>query len=720
MSEARSRPAVLLLGNPNAGKTTLFNALSGHRARVSNYPGVTVERRAARIRIEGREVELVDLPGTYSLSARSPEEAIAAHELFHARRSDVLVLVADATTLARGLYLVLQALETPLPAVLALTMVDEAAEAGIEIDREALGAALGVPVVDLCIPEGRGLDELRAEVGRALDAAGREPLLTEVPSLVRERLEGIERIVHETGVVPPSSARAYAGWALLSVGDDELRDVPPSIRDAVRLDADDASAIDRAFIAARYAFIDELVGRVTARPESEAISRSEKIDRILTHPVSGLLIFAAVMMAIFETLFTVAEPLIEGIEDFFDWLKEAVVGVMPEGLLRDLIVEGLISGVGNVLVFVPQIALLFFLVTLLEDSGYLARVAFLIDRLMKGVGLHGKAFVPLLSGFACAIPAVMATRTIEKRRDRLITMLAVPFMSCSARLPVYILVIGVVFASDERVFGIFSQSSLALFGIYTFSVAATLFAAFLLRKTVLRGPAPSFMIELPPYRLPMLGTTFRTAFDKIMGFIKEAGTIILAFTIIFWALLSFPKDEHRAESYENQREAAAATLSGDELEEAIAEIDNAERMQAIEESYVGRVAVAIEPAIEPLGFDYRLGIGLIGAFTAREVFVSTMGLVFSIGDEVDEEDSSLRTLLSEAERPDGSPLMTPLVGISLMVFFVLASQCMSTLAVIRRESGGMKWAAFSFFYMTTLAFIGSFLVMRIGTLLGFA
>lgn len=718
MSEASSlRPSILLLGNPNAGKTTVFNALSGHRARVSNYPGVTVERRAAKIQLGGREVELVDLPGTYSLSARSPEEAIAAHELFRAKDADALVLVVDATTLARGLYLTLQALETPLPAVLALTMVDEAEAAGLEIDRAALSEALGVPIVDLRVPEGRGLDELRAAVAQALEAGRREPLITPLPSEVEERLHKVEAVVRDLGIVPDSSARAYAGWALLSVGDDELRDVPPAIREAVS--GEDAASIDQAFIGARYEFIDELCARAIERPTTERETRSEKIDKVLTHPVSGLLIFAAVMMAIFETLFTVAEPLIEGIEDLFDWMKEAVVGVMPEGLFRDLIVEGLISGVGNVLVFVPQIAFLFFLVTLLEDSGYLARVAFLIDRLMKGVGLHGKAFVPLLSGFACAIPAVMATRTIEKRRDRLITMLAVPFMSCSARLPVYILVIGVVFASDERVFGIFSQSSLALFGIYTFSVAATLFAAFLLRKTVLRGPAPSFMIELPPYRLPMLGTTFRTAFDKIMGFIKEAGTIILAFTIIFWALLSFPKDEHRAESYENQREAAAATLSGDELEEAIDALDNAERMQAIEESYVGRVAVAIEPAIEPLGFDYRLGIGLIGAFTAREVFVSTMGLVFSIGDEVDEEDSSLRTLLSEAERPDGSPLMTPLVGISLMVFFVLASQCMSTLAVIRREAGGMKWAVFSFFYMTTLAFIGSFLVMRIGTLLGF-
>ena len=719
MSVSSVRPSILLLGNPNAGKTTLFNALSGHRARVSNYPGVTVERRAAKIQIGGRDVDLVDLPGTYSLSARSPEEAIAAHELFHARDADALVLVVDATTLGRGLYLTLQALETRLPAVLALTMVDEAEAAGLEIDRGALSEALGVPIVDLRVPEGRGLDELRAAVAGALEAGPREPLITEVPPIVSERLASIEAAVRELKLVPEGAARAYAGWALLSVGDDELRDVPPSIREAVGLGAENSAAIDRAYISARYAFIDELFQRITARPSEEKISRSEKIDRVLTHPVSGLLIFAAVMMGIFETLFTVAEPLIEGIEDLFDWLKEGVVGVMPEGVFRDLIVEGVISGVGNILVFVPQIAFLFLLVTLLEDSGYLARAAFLIDRLMKGVGLHGKAFVPLLSGFACAIPAVMATRTIEKRRDRLITMLAVPFMSCSARLPVYILVIGVVFSGEERVLGIFSQSSLALFGIYTFSVAATLFAAFLLRKTVLRGPAPSFMIELPPYRLPMLGTTFRSAFDKIMGFLKEAGTIILAFTIIFWALLSFPNDEQRAEAYESQREAAAATLSGEALEEAIGELDNAERMQAIEESYVGRAAVAIEPALEPLGFDYRLGIGLIGAFTAREVFVSTMGLVFSIGEEVDEEDSSLRTLMKEAERPDGSPLMTPLVGISLMVFFVLASQCMSTLAVIRREAGGMKWAVFSFFYMTTLAFIGSFLVMRIGTLLGF-
>jgi ferrous iron transport protein B len=711
-------PGLLLLGNPNAGKTTLFNAWSGLRARVGNYPGVTVERRSAPFDLEGRRFELLDLPGAYSLSSRSPEEAIAAEALFEAdETSHAAVLVVDGTALARNLYLALQVLETSMPAVVALTMMDDAERQGLSIDVRALEEALGVEVVTICVPKRRGLTELRAAVARALEAGPRAPRV--IASDADPAIERVEQAVLAAERVTPTSARAYASWALLSLGGDELEGVDPRVRAAVEdvHREHDPGALDRAIVEARYRFIDALVER--AQVDAGVPSRSDRIDRVLTHPVFGIAIFGLVMLAIFEALFTAAEPFMGAIEELVELSKGFAVAVLPDGLFQDMVASGIIAGVGNVIVFVPQIAFLFAFVTLLEDSGYLARVAFVIDKTMKGVGLHGKAFVPLLSGFACAVPAVMSTRTIERRRDRLVTMLALPLMSCSARLPVYILVIATVFPSDERVFGVFRQSTLALFSMYVFSVVMTLTAAAVMRRTILRGPTPSFMLELPPYRMPMLGTMLRTVWEKVRGFLVEAGTVILAFTIILWALLTFPRDETRAAHFEAERERAVATLSGPEAEEALAEIDADESARALRESYAGSFARAIEPATAPLGFDWRLGVGVVASFAAREVFVSTMGMVFALGEDADEEDTSLRDSLREATWPDGRPLMTPLVGVSLMVFFVLAAQCMSTLAVVKRESGSAKWALFLFTYMTVLAWVGSFLVMTVGRALGF-
>lgn len=722
---------VHLVGNPNAGKTTLFNALAGTRARTGNYPGVTVERRAATWKPAELELELIDLPGTYSLSARSPEEQIAVDALLRERPS-VVVVVLDATSLQRSLYLALQVRETGLPTVIALNMMDEARAAGMVIDERAIGEALGATVVPIVASSGEGLDALGRAVVEAIatnDSSGsrRDVKSKASPKLTHDEateadLRAVGEVARKTLGVHADAARAWASWALLSVGaGDELRDVPPELRaiaEERQAKAEEQGRdLDLALVGARYAFLDRLVAS-SVRQARSSRTLTDRLDAVLVHPVLGFISFALVMYVVFETLFSWSEPAIGLIEDGVGWSQDLARAGLSEGPFRDLLVDGIIAGVGNVIVFVPQIALLFLLISFLEDSGYLARVAFVIDRVMKAVGLHGKAFVPLLSGFACAVPAVMATRTIASHKDRLVTMLALPLMSCSARLPVYVLVTATVFSGEERIAGIFSVGAVVLLSMYSLSVVATLAAAAVLRRTAVRGPRPTLVLELPPYRMPLLRNLLGTTWERVRAFLVDAGTIILALTIVLWALLAFPKSDEVAVAHEAQRLEARAELSGDALEERLAAIDGSEAGAQLEHSAAGRLGKAIEPAIEPLGMDWRMGVGVIGAFAAREVFVSTLGIVFGIGDEADEESTSLREQLRDARRRDGSKLMTPLSGVALMVFFVLACQCMSTLAVVKRESGSWKWPILMFVYMTVLAYVVTLGVFQIGTALG--
>lgn len=698
---------VLLAGNPNSGKTTLFNRLAGTRARTGNFPGVTVERRTAKVTWAGRELELVDLPGTYSLSARSPEEQIAVDALVE--KPDSVIVVADATALARSLYLAVQVLEVGVPVVVALNMMDEARREGIDIDVALLSERLGVPVVELVASKGVGLDALRSAHAELGEVSAKRLSYGDADRFVDAMSEHFD------------GARARAAWALLSIESDDELDVSSDVRQAalsLRKDAEaDDVDLDQAIVQARYAWIDGICADAVKHNETKA-SLTDRMDDVLVHPVWGTAVFALVMLAIFEALFTWSEPFIGWIETGVGVAQGAVWGAMAEGPLRELLVHGVIAGVGNVVVFVPQIALLFLLITFLEDSGYLARVAFVIDRVMKGVGLHGKAFVPLLSGFACAIPAVMATRTIADRKDRIVTMLALPLMSCSARLPVYVLLTATIFAHDGRVGGIISTGALVLFVMYALSVLATLGAAAVLRRTVLKGARPTLVLELPPYRWPTPQNLLSTTWSRVRSFLVDAGTIILALTIVLWALLSYPKNDDIVDSFVEQRAQVEATLEGDERAEALARLDDEEASRLLEGSIGGQLGKAIEPALEPLGMDWRLGIGVIGAFAAREVFVSTLGIVFGVGDEVDEEDQTLREELRSATWPGGATLLTPLSGLALMIFFVFACQCMSTIAVVKRESGSWKWPAIMFAYMTTLAYVAALAVYQIGSAMG--
>ncbi len=693
---ADARRVVALIGNPNTGKTTLFNRLTGSRARVGNYPGVTVERRAGSLRIDRDDIELCDLPGTYSLTARSPEEQIAIEGVLGLggeAAPEVTVAVVDAGQLIRNLYLVLQLVELAVPLVVAVNMIDEVEGTP---DTAALGRLFGVPFVPISAKKSRGLDRLREAIAAALAAPPRGKVEVPYPA---ELLADAQRIAAALPAAWKSEGardRALALWAIGSVGDDdELRGIDPELRDAcAALGERDR---DGEMIAARYRFLDGTVApKVATVPRPDVRRTTERIDRVLLHPAWGFVVFVAIMLTLFQALFSWSDPAIKLIERLFAGLGDAVKSALPAGILTDLLSEGIIGGVGNVLVFLPQILLLFLLLGLLEDSGYMARAAYLMDRIMRALGLHGRAFVPMLSGCACAIPAIMATRTMENPKDRLRTMLVIPLMTCSARLPVYTLIIAALFP-PARALGLPVQG-LLMVGMYLFSTVMALAAAAVIGRTVVKGRRIPLLIELPPYRFPTWKSVLRQMVERAASFLKEAGTMILACTVVLWALLSFPRQDP-----------PPATTPAAAVAPA--------KSERITHSYGARLGKALEPAIAPLGFDWKIGVGIIGAFAAREVFVSTMGLVYGIGD-ADEHSQPLRDKI-RAEARAGKPTYTPLTGLSLMIFFALACQCMSTLAVVRRETKSWRWPAFLFGYMTALAWTMSFLVYQGGRLLGF-
>ena len=728
---------VAIAGNPNTGKTTLFNRLTGNRAKVGNYPGVTVERQVGRLKLpQGTTVELLDVPGTYSLAARSAEEQLAIQAiagLHPLEQPDLVVAVVDATQLIRNLYLALQLLELGTPLVIALNMVDRLDSTGQAVDAKALAKILRVPVVPIVAQRGDGLDDLK----RAIEAALEDPSsaapggLHELddPFLLSD-VERVERHVpgewtesngHSSSTDRTARQRAFALWALLSIDEeDELVEVPAALREVVlkrrRLAELNGRDIEQEIIRNRYDWLDAHAPGFLSE-SAATLSLTDRIDRILLHPALGFLIFLGLMTVVFQSLFAWADPMIGWIEALFGWLGDAAARVLPaDTLVTELLVDGVIAGVGGVLVFLPQILLLFFFIGLMEDTGYMARVAYLMDRVMKSLGLHGRAFVPMMSGFACAVPAILATRTMERRRDRLLTMMVVPLMTCSARLPVYgLLIAALVPTGESRPF----TQGLLLSGMYLFSTVIALIAAAVLGRTVLKGPRVPLLLEMPPYRIPHWPSVMRMMWQKSAVFIKEAGTVILACTIAMWALLSFPRAADSDGRFERQRAAAEAeTAPGAELEERLAAIEAEASGAQLRESYGGRLGRALEPALEPLGFDWKIGVGLIGAFAAREVFVSTMAVVYGLEEDTDETSSALRDRVREQAWPDGRKVYTPLVCFSLMVFFALACQCMSTVAAVKRETATWRWPLFMFGYMTTLAWIASFAVYQGGRLFG--
>jgi ferrous iron transport protein B len=725
---AKGLRRVAVAGNPNVGKSSLFNRLTGLHQKVTNFPGVTVERKVGRCETPAGPVEIVDLPGSYSLSPHTLDEAVVRDEILGragSRQPDLLVVVLDATNVARNLFFALQLLETGLPAVVALNCVDAAAAEGITVDARALSRLLGVPVVPTVGRSGVGVEALVEEIGKGgrvgsaptprwkaeIEAAaamlagplaphlgGRDEARRRLPEIL-----GSERLFEELAASLPADLADRARK--------ERAAIP-----ARGLDAATASA------EARYALVDNLAAEVVKAPFGKASLR-ERLDRVLTHRVGGTLILLAVFLLLFQAVFAWSGPLMDGVDALFGALGALVGAHMAEGLLREFLTDGLLPGFSAVLVFVPQIAVMFLLIELLDDSGYLARAAFLLDRLMGKAGLPGRAFLPLVSSFACAIPGIMATRTIKDPRDRIATIFIAPFMSCSARLPVYAMVIGALF-SGGTVLGFLSTGAVVMIAMYLLGIGAGLATARLLRRTLLRGGRSPLLLELPGYRVPTPRTVAIEVGRRTWLFVSRAGPVILAVSIVLWTLAAFPRDVAYERDYaalQAGAEAKAAAAPGAErarvLEVETARVDRLKQSERLSKSYAGRIGRLMEPAIRPLGFDWKMGIGIVAAFAAREVFVSTLGVVYASGSD---DDATLREAIrADVDPVTGKPVFRPLVGISLLVFFVLAMQCFSTLAVVRRETGSWKWPLLMLGWMTGLAWVASFAVFQIGTALGF-
>jgi ferrous iron transport protein B len=773
---------VALLGNPNTGKSTLFTALAGVRQRVGNYPGVTVEKKVGRMQLDGQSLALVDLPGTYSLAPRSLDEMVTVDVLLGRRADvdpvDVVLCIVDASNLERNLYLVSQVLELGLPTIIALNMIDIAEQRGVKIAAPWLAKRLGVPVVEVQANRGVGVAPLKKQLAEAIIAPPREPnsplpeaVQNEVEQL-EARLRGANGMVHGTPHDNPSGLErsnganggAHAAWPRYLV-ERLLLDTSgylehanlPGVDAAMHTElaaartrlADAGMPVPAIEAVARYEWIGRMLDGGLSKPRSRALTASDKLDRFLTNKFWGTLVFALLMLAVFSSIFIAAQPVMDLIDSGRSWLQDTVQNAMPAGALSSLVTKGIIFGAGSVVDFLPQILILFLFISVLEDCGYMARAAYLMDRLMVRVGLSGKSFIPLLSSFACAIPGVMATRVIENRRDRLTTILVAPLMSCSARLPVYTLLIGAFVPQRKYLGGLLRLQGLTLFAMYLVGIVTAVFVAWILKRTLLRGATPPFVMELPPYKIPSIKIVVHRMLERGWQFIARAGTIILAVAVVVWALLYYPHNPEVVERDLQQQQqvlqrdlaamppapaSAAATEAAPSdrrefLEQELARWTKPEEREKLEagayqrHSILGHMGRFVEPVVRPLGWDWRLGCAAIASFPAREVVLGTLGVIYNLGEDVKVDDvegrTQLQTQLHNATW-DGTqrPVFTVPVALSVMVFFALCAQCAATLAVIKRETNSWRWPAFTFTYMTVLAYLGALATYQIGTWLG--
>jgi len=704
-TQIKSDPWIAILGNPNCGKTALFNRLTGLHHKVGNYPGITVEKKSGRIR--NSTLLLRDLPGTYSLNAKSIDEKIVSDMVQSWRepqnRPRAVIVVVDATNLVRNIYLALQILDWNVPTIIVLNMIDEARKKKISIDNEALKKITKAwAVIPASAKYGEGIKEITETIENIpdnLQLPSVEPRLLEIERCSENispleqflnkkvkllnhhpRIEAL-RLLSETGYIN------YLSKYFTATELQELLKILEQVKSDLKAKNIPFQSLEQT---SRFAYIDLYLADVFHKDSITRRSMSEKADAILTHPFFGPVSLFLVLGFIFNAIFSWAQIPMDLIQNGMDWLSSTTGTIMADGMLKDLLTEGIIGGAGAILVFFPQILILIFFLSILEDSGYMARMAFMMDKLMSKIGLNGRAVLPLLSGFACAIPAVMSARTIENRRDRIVTIMLIPLMSCSARLPVYTILIA-AFVPSQYVLGFLPLQAIVLMSVYFLGMFTAIFVALIFKKLYPAGRSQSMLMELPPYRMPLARSLWWQIYDKGKSFLATAGSIILAISIVLWFLASHPK------------------MPGDEQHSA---------KQRIEQSYAGQVGHFIEPVIKPLGFDWKIGVGLVTSFAAREVMVSTLSTLYNLEDESGQSPSLIQALRND-RYPDGRKVFTPLVALSLMVFFVFAAQCMATFAIIKKETNSWKWPTLMMVYMTFLAYMGSLIVFQGGKILGF-
>ena len=717
----RAAGTIAVVGNPNCGKSSLFNRLTGMSQRTANYPGVTVERRMGRATIGDTAVDLIDLPGTYSLSPTSMDERIAVGVLFGrvtgTPRADAILAVVDSTRLYQGLFLVQQLVELGRPVVIALTMSDAAERDGLKIDIPRLKSRLGgVEIFPVVATTGRGVKDLEASLARLLTRSPPEPITV---------WSELERAVDE---LEPALGQQGAGYERAEVerfiveGEGEGEGEPETFGAAV-LPAEAANQLasvrERLFgnepplaeeARQRYRWVREVLAEVQTT-SSIVRRRSAALIHWINQPWTSTVLFVMTMAIVFQAVFAWATPFMDLIDAGMGAAGAWTASILPDGVFASFVADGIIAGVGSVIIFLPQILILFLFIILMEDTGYLARAAFLVDRAMRSIGLSGQSVIPLLSSFACAVPSVMATRVIPNRRDRIATIMASPFMTCSARLPVYALLIAAFVPSREWL--IFNLQGAVLFGLYVIGIIGGVGTALLLKHSALRGAAPAFILALPEFRLPNLRTVALKLLDRVRIFLRRAGTVIFVVAVIVWALAYFPRSDAVEADRLAARAQAAVTLESGELETAFESIDNEAAAAHLAQSWLGRAGQWVEPAFAPLGWDWRVSAAVIAGFPAREVVVAVLGTIYAVGGEADE--ASLAERLTAATWPDGRAVFTLPMVLGLLVFYAWCLQCAATLAVIRRETNSWRWPVFAWAYMTALGYTAALLIYQIGS-----
>ncbi len=702
---SRQRFKIALVGNPNSGKSSLFNYLTGLNQKIGNFPGVTVEKRSGFCLLpNGENSEIIDLPGIYSIYPRSMDERIVAQILLDQKSPlcpDLVVVIADATNLNRGLLLLSQIIDLGLPTILVLNMMDQVAKAGIHYNLRALSTKLGIPVIPIVARNGIGVNELKRSLSEKVYPA-KEPIFPvwkETVSAVREVREKLQ------------VDNDYEAYLFLEQPQSVsfLSSDEQATLEAIRKNHDFfPGKFQGAEIVQRYAYIQDLLDEVLLKPANNTWKKySQKIDKLVTHKIWGYAIFLTILFLLFQSIFAWATVPMDLIDSFFAMLSQSLSIQLPKGPVNALLTEGLIPGIGGIVIFVPQIAILFGFISILEESGYMARVVFLMDKMMRRFGLNGKSIVPLISGVACAIPAIMATRTIDNWKERLITILVTPLMSCSARLPVFTILIALI-VPNQKALGFFNLQGLALMALYMIGFGAAILSALAMQYLIKIKERSFLIMELPTYRWPKWSNVGLTIIEKTKAFVFEAGKIIIAISIILWVLASYGPGDH----IQNAREMVLQESPG--LQQTPAILENRIAAYQLEHSYAGIIGKGIEPVIKPLGYDWKIGIALITSFAAREVFVGTMATIYSIGSADESEASTIKERMREEINPDtGEKRFTPAVGLSLLLFYTFAMQCMSTIAIVYKETNGWKWPLIQLVYMTMLAYFSALLTYQL-------